>query len=41
MRIEHRKMYRSNGLIDDFVVYGQPEEYLLFADLVGKAAIHG
>ncbi|WP_223789881.1 hypothetical protein [Marinicella meishanensis] len=37
LRIEHRKMYRSNGLIDDFVVYGAPEEYLLFAYLVDKA----
>jgi hypothetical protein len=31
-------MYRSNGLIDDFVVYGAPEDYLKFSELV-KAAI--
>jgi len=30
-------MCRSNGLIDDLVVYGKAEDYLLFADLVGKA----
>ncbi|GAA3574224.1 hypothetical protein GCM10022265_24020 [Marinobacter xestospongiae] len=30
-------MFRPNGLIDDLVLYGKPEDYLLFADHVGKA----
>jgi hypothetical protein len=30
-------MYQSNGLIDDLIVYGTPEDYLLFAELVKKA----
>lgn len=30
-------MYRSNGLIDDIVVYGKSENYLSFADFVGRA----
>lgn len=37
VKIESRQMFRSNGLIDDLVVYGKPEEYLLFAEFVGKA----
>lgn len=37
MRIEARRMYRSNGLIDDLVLYGAVEDYLLFAEFVGKA----
>ena len=37
VRIEARQMFRPNGLIDDFVVYGKSEDYLLFADYVGKA----
>lgn len=37
MRIETRQMYRTNGLIDDFVLFGKPEEYVLFASLVEKA----
>ncbi|MGA8204093.1 MAG: hypothetical protein WB812_06200 [Woeseiaceae bacterium] len=37
MKIEARQIFRSNGLIDDLVVYGKPEDYLLFADFVGKA----
>ncbi|WP_203142927.1 hypothetical protein [Marinobacter mangrovi] len=37
MRIEARQMFRPNGLIDDLVVYGKPEDYLLFADYLGKA----
>jgi hypothetical protein len=32
-------MYRSNGLIDDFVLYGEPGDYLSFASRV-EAAIH-
>ncbi|WP_156804400.1 hypothetical protein [Gallaecimonas xiamenensis] len=37
MRIEARQMFRSNGLIDDLVLYAEPEEYHQFADFVGKA----
>lgn len=40
LRIEHRKMFRPNGLIDDFVLYGMPNDYLAFAAMVG-AAIRG
>ncbi|MGY3265510.1 hypothetical protein [Lysobacter sp. HA35] len=36
--LEHRRMYRSNGLIDDFVFYGGPSEYISFASGV-RAAI--
>lgn len=31
LTIEARAMFRSNGLIDDFVVYGTPEDYLHLA----------
>ena len=37
MRIEARQMYRSNGLIDDLILYAKPEGYHQFADFVGKA----
>jgi len=37
VRIEARQMFRSNGLIDDLVLYAKPEEYLQFADFVAKA----
>ena len=37
MRIEVRRMFRSNGLIDDFVLYAKPRGYLQFADFIGKA----
>ncbi len=37
MRIEARQLFRSNGLIDDLVLYARPEEYLKFAEGVGKA----
>ena len=30
-------MFRSNGLIDDLVLYAKPEEYHQFADFVSKA----
>lgn len=36
MRIEARQLFRSNGLIDDFVLYATPEEYLKFAERVGN-----
>ncbi len=37
MRIEARQMYRSNGLIDDLVLYAKPAGYHQLADFVGKA----
>ena len=37
MRIEARRMFRSNGLIDGLVIYAKPEEYRQFADFVAKA----
>ncbi|MCK9202327.1 MAG: hypothetical protein M0P42_14440 [Gallionella sp.] len=38
LRIELRQMFRPNGLIDDVVVYGVPEDYRQFSERV-KAAI--
>ena len=37
LHIEHRQMRRSNGLIDDFVLYGTPSDYLFFAVQVEEA----
>ena len=37
IKIEARKMYRSNGLIDDIVVYGTPEDYVSLSDSVQAA----
>ena len=37
LRIELRQKFRSNGLIDEVVVFGTPEEYLQFAELVNTA----
>ncbi|WP_406610820.1 hypothetical protein [Agarivorans sp. JK6] len=37
MEIEARQMFRSNGLIDDLVVYATRAEYLLLAESVGNA----
>jgi type I restriction-modification system DNA methylase subunit len=37
LRIELRKMFRSNGLIDDVLVYGVPEDYLQFSQQVNMA----
>jgi hypothetical protein len=37
VKIEARQMFRSNGLIDDLVLYAKPEEYRQFADFIGKA----
>ena len=36
MRNETTQMYRSNGLIDDLVIYAKPEAYALFTEMVGK-----
>ncbi|MCG8314881.1 MAG: hypothetical protein MI976_16855 [Pseudomonadales bacterium] len=37
LRIELRKMFRSNGLIDDVLVYGTPEDYAQFSEHVNIA----
>ncbi|WP_147431339.1 hypothetical protein [Azonexus fungiphilus] len=37
LRIELRQMFRSNGLIDDIVIYGTSEDYRLFAEQVSVA----
>lgn len=37
LRVELRQMYRSNGLIDEFVVYGEPEDYVRFSEEVRSA----
>ncbi|RYG96823.1 MAG: hypothetical protein EON58_11175 [Alphaproteobacteria bacterium] len=39
LRIEYRKLHRPNGLIDDFVIYGLPIDYLAFAAIL-EAAIN-
>jgi hypothetical protein len=41
MRIEARQLFRSNGLIDDLVLYAKPNGYLQFAEFVGKAINSG
>lgn len=37
MKIEARQMFRSNGLIDDLVLYASPEDYRQFADFIVEA----
>lgn len=37
LNIAHRTLYRSNGLIDDFVVSGKPQDYVSFAHAVNSA----
>ena len=37
LKIEHRQLHRPNGLIDDFVLYGEPIDYTAFADKVEAA----
>jgi hypothetical protein len=37
LRVEYRKMQRINGLIDDFVLHGEPDDYLEFASAVQSA----
>ncbi|HEY1136458.1 MAG TPA: hypothetical protein VGE64_03105 [Xanthomonadaceae bacterium] len=34
IEVEHRKMFRSNGLLDDFVLYGRPSDYVALASSV-------
>ena len=36
MKIEARKIFGSNGLIDDLVVSGNSEEYLEFSKIIGE-----
>lgn len=38
LRVEYRQIFRTNGLIDDFVVFGDPEDYVQFSEKV-RAAI--
>ncbi|MGR6874055.1 hypothetical protein ACU6U9_17490 [Pseudomonas sp. HK3] len=37
MRVEARKTFASNGLIDDLVIYGESKDYLQLAELIGNA----
>ena len=37
LKIEHRQLHRPNGLIDDFVLYGEPVDYATFAAKVDAA----
>ena len=37
LQVEHRRMMRINGLIDDFVLHGEPSDYLEFAAAVESA----
>lgn len=37
LKVEVRKMFRSNGLIDDVVVLGRPQDYVQFAEVVETA----
>ena len=40
LQLEHRQMFAVNGLIDDFVLYGKPSDYVEFAKTV-ESAIRG
>ena len=40
LHVEHRQMFAINGLIDDFVLYGKPSDYVEFARAV-ESASHG
>ncbi|MBL8264628.1 MAG: hypothetical protein JNM58_19610 [Xanthomonadaceae bacterium] len=37
LKIELRQLFRSNGLIDDFVLFGKPEDYVAFSAHVAEA----
>src|SRR5690554_3142322 len=37
IHVEHREMYRPNGLIDDFIVYGSPSGYIALASRIRSA----
>ena len=41
LRVEHRKLFRPTGLIDDMVLYGSPADYVAFAAEVEAAISHG
>lgn len=41
IELEHRKMFRSNGLLDDFVLYGSPSDYVALASSVRTAIDSG
>lgn len=34
LKVEVRKMFRSNGLIDDVVIHGEPDDYLKFSKTI-------
>ena len=37
LRIELRQIYRPNGLVDDLVVYGRPQDYMHLSERVESA----
>lgn len=37
LKIEARKIFSSKGLVDDLVVYGKPEDYLFFSEVIKTA----
>jgi hypothetical protein len=41
LHVEYRQMFAINGLIDDFVLYGKPSDYIEFARTVESAIHHG
>jgi hypothetical protein len=41
IEVEHRKMFRPNGLLDDFVLYGSPSDYIALASSVRSAIASG
>ena len=40
VRIELRQVFRSNGLIDDLLVYSKPQGYQQLADVVAVSYTH-
>ena len=41
LHVEHRKMFSINGLIDDFVIFGKPSDYIEFARAVDASIRSG
>lgn len=39
LKIEARQMYRSNGLIDDLVVYGIADDYVRLSERIEAADV--
>jgi hypothetical protein len=37
LSLEYRQMFRTNGLIDDFVLHGKAVDYVVFAEKVAAA----